>query len=116
MKINVSNGKIKQGSDFCRVVRTSKGQQILLALDNDKEGEAIMIGSATFVTERGNCLVRLEIDADDETYVGVLESVLTVEEEQKLADKVCALIQDDLFTQLYPQYRETSNMHNHNPH
>lgn len=108
--------KIKPGAKFCRILTTSIGQQVLLALDNDSDGRAVILGSATFITERGACLVHLELEANHDEYVTLLEAPMTEEQERDAADKICFEIQNDLFNQLYPQYKATHNTFSHNPH
>jgi hypothetical protein len=78
---------ILPGGDFCKVLRSTSGQQILIQLEPLKNGDPCLIGYTTFVVNGDPCLIGADIGVESSMCVSLIESTLTAEQELEFADK-----------------------------
>lgn len=85
---------ITPGADFCRVLRATNGQQVLMVVETDDNEKPVLVGSASFMIDGAPALVRQAFEEVDITNALSFEG--TPELEREMADSVLSDITDSL--------------------
>jgi hypothetical protein len=88
--------EIQPGSDFCRVLRATDGQQILLSLDNGASGSPILLASASFILAQGACLFKVDTLKTEEEILLWIDMVQTESLARAEADKIQLFLKEQL--------------------
>lgn len=91
---------LSPGEDFCKVLRGTNGQQVLLALDPGEDGEGMVVGTACFMYKDQPLVCEGDMQVEPALCQLLVRQPLTAKQELELADRCIRKLATVVLSQL----------------